>query len=143
MRNLDLSRLLGGKHFLQSILLHSHGAGIQLRSLINTGAQGYLFLNSSFAYTLARKLKVAVTPLPHRIMVKGFSDQIQTPASYCVRLHITINERTIQNYPFVIMDLGQQDCIIGIQWLRRFKVQLDTQRNRLLWPPEYPPNYNP
>ncbi|KAF5844140.1 hypothetical protein GGP41_001042 [Bipolaris sorokiniana] len=32
-------------------------------------------------------------------------------------------------------DLGSQDCIIGIKWLRRFQLQLDTVRNRILLTP--------
>jgi hypothetical protein len=39
------------------------------------------------------------------------------------------------------MDLGSQDCIIGIKWLNRFRVQLDPSRNRIVWPAKYPINY--
>lgn len=38
-----------------------------------------------------------------------------------------------------MVDLGAQDIIIGIKWLRRFKVKLDPAQNCLLWPTEYPP----
>ncbi|USP72775.1 uncharacterized protein yc1106_06638 [Curvularia clavata] len=41
------------------------------------------------------------------------------------------------------MDLGTQDCIIGIKWLRRFQLRLDTSRNRIVWPAKYPPTYDP
>ena len=41
------------------------------------------------------------------------------------------------------MDLGTQDCIIGIKWLRRFQLSLDTVRNRIVWPAKYPPTYDP
>ena len=41
------------------------------------------------------------------------------------------------------MDLGSQDCIIGIKWLRRFQLQLDTVRNRIVWPAKYPATYDP
>jgi hypothetical protein len=40
------------------------------------------------------------------------------------------------------MDLGSQDCIIGVKWLRQFRLHLDTYRNRLLWPKGYPATYN-
>jgi hypothetical protein len=40
------------------------------------------------------------------------------------------------------MDLGSQDCIIGVKWLRQFRLQLDPYRNRLLWPTEYPSTYD-
>ncbi|USP82886.1 uncharacterized protein yc1106_10160 [Curvularia clavata] len=41
------------------------------------------------------------------------------------------------------MDLGTQDCIIGIKWLRRFQLRLDTSRNRIVWPAKYPLIYDP
>ena len=58
-------------------------------------------------------------------------------------MHLSIDGRKIYNCPFVIMDLGSQDCIIGIKWLRRFQLQLDTVRNRIVWPAKYPATYDP
>ena len=40
------------------------------------------------------------------------------------------------------MDLGSQDCIIGVKWLRQFRLHLDTYRNRLIWPTGYPATYD-
>ena len=54
-----------------------------------------------------------------------------------------IDGRKVRNCPFIIVDLGSQDCIIGIKWLRRFKLGLDTERSRLVWPAKYPRSYDP
>jgi predicted aspartyl protease len=113
-----------------------------VNSLVDTGAQGFLFLNSTIARSLSESLQVPIQRLPFKILVKGFQDQIQTPVDRCIRLHMRIDGRTIRNCPFVIMDLGSQDCIIGVKWLRQFRLHLDTYRNRLLWPTEYPATYD-
>lgn len=99
-------------------------------------------MNSSIARSLSESLQVPIRRLPFKILVKGFQDQIQTPVDSYIRLHMRIDGRTIRNCPFVIMDLGSQDCIIGVKWLRQFRLQLDTYRNRLLWPKEYPATYD-
>jgi hypothetical protein len=54
-----------------------------------------------------------------------------------------IDGRKILNCPFVIVDLGSQDCIIGIKWLKRFKLKLDTDRSRLIWSDKHPATYDP
>jgi hypothetical protein len=54
-----------------------------------------------------------------------------------------INSRKLFNCPFVIVDLGLQDCIIGIKWLKRFKLKLDTDRSWLIWSDKHPATYDP
>ena len=46
---LDLSKLLGGNHFLVSSTLSINRCGIDLRPLIDTRAAGFLFINRSIA----------------------------------------------------------------------------------------------
>jgi predicted aspartyl protease len=134
--------LFGGKHFQVSTVLCSRGYGVKVNSLVDTGAQGFLFLSSTIAQSVSESLQVPIQRLPFKILVKGFQDQIQTPVHRCIRLHMRIDGRTIRNCPFVIMDLGSQDCIIGVKWLRQFRLQLDSYRNRLLWPTEYLSTYD-
>ena len=38
-----------------------------------------------------------------------------------------------------ILDLGTQDCIIGLKWIARFRVLLDPLHHRFIWPSCYPP----
>ena len=143
LSSVDLSNLLGGAHFRNSLVLCSKGYGVKLHSLIDTGAQGFLFLNSRVASSLSKSLHVPIQKLPYRIMVKGFSDRIRTPVDRYIRLHMKIDGRVFRNCPFVVMDLGSQDCIIGLKWLKRFKLHLNTELNRIVWPSKYPRNYEP
>jgi transposase InsO family protein/predicted aspartyl protease len=116
-----------------------NGFGIVLHSLADTGANGYLFLNRPLASRLSKAIGTPIQPLPHPTPVRGFADGIQARATHYIRLHLTIDGRRIYNCPFVILDLGSQDMIIGIKWMKRFKLEIDTARNRFRWPPEYPP----
>jgi predicted aspartyl protease len=138
-----LSRLFGGPHFLVSTTLCSQGLGVRLHSLVDTGAQGFLFLNSNIAHSISQALRTPLRKLPFRVQVKGFQDQITSPVTQYLRLHMIIDGRKVRNCPFIVVDLGSQDCIIGIKWLKRFKLKLDTERSRLIWPEKYPRSYDP
>ncbi len=137
---MDLNKLLGGPQFLISSTLSMNGCGTVTKSLIDTGANGFLFINCNFAIRISKALGAPIRYLPYSVPVRGFKKDIKTTASQFIRLHLTIDQRRFYNVPFVILDLGVQDVIVGIKWMRRFHVKLDTQRNKLIWPSEYPPN---
>jgi hypothetical protein len=44
----NLSQLLGGEAFILPYIVSNNGLGIKTSSLINTGANGYTFINSKF-----------------------------------------------------------------------------------------------
>ncbi|PVH90778.1 hypothetical protein DM02DRAFT_607107, partial [Periconia macrospinosa] len=139
MSGVDLSNLMGGPHFRHPSVLSFNGIGFKLNSLLDTGAQGFLFINSSIAHSLSRKFRTSIQKLPRPVTVRGFQDSITDSARRYIRLHLRIDKRTILNCPFVILDLGTQDVIIGLKWMKRFQVRLDTENNRILWPSKYPP----
>lgn len=140
---MNLSHLFRGPHFTISTYLCRNGLGVRLITLVDTGAQGYLFLNSRIAHSICSSLRTPIRKLPFKFTVRGYQDQITSPVTEYVRLHLTIDGRKLLNVPFLILDLGSQDCIIGNQLLRRFKILLDTERSRLIWPAKYPATYDP
>jgi predicted aspartyl protease len=115
MSNLNLSHLFRGPHFLISSLLHNQGIGVQLNSLVDTGAQGFLFLNTQIASSVSTALRQPIRKLPYKVQVRGFKDQITSHVTHYIRLHLNIDGRKILNCPFIILNLGSQDCIISIQ----------------------------
>jgi transposase InsO family protein/predicted aspartyl protease len=140
LSGLDLTTLLGGKHFLVSCTLSINGLGIQLRPLADTGANGYLFLNRTLALRLSKALGIRIENLPYSTPIRGYQGGIQSHVTQFIRLHLTIDGRRVYNCPFVILDLGNQDAIIGIKWMKRFRLGIDTVQQRFIWPPEYPPS---
>ena len=106
-----------------------NGCGIDLHSLADTGANGFLFINRPLAIRLARMLGTPMQPLPYAVLVGGYDGKSKTYVKHFIRLHLTIDGRRIHNCPFIVLDLGNQDVIIGLKWIRRFKVLLDLVRN--------------
>ena len=57
----DLSQLLGGKAFILPYTVSNNGLGIKTSSLINTGTNGYTFINSKFIRIIKRFLDIKPT----------------------------------------------------------------------------------
>ena len=117
-----------------------NGCGVEVSSLADTGANGYLFLNQSLAEFLVKAVGAKIGRLPFKVPIRGYNGSVRSFAKQFIRLHLTIDGRLIKNCPLIVMDLGDQDLIIGIKWLRRFKIQLDPCYSRFRWPSDYPPN---
>ena len=115
-----------------------NGVGIALQALADTGAHGYLFLSRTLADQLVRSLGISYQALPHPLQVTGYDNERATRITQYLRLHLTVDGRRVYNAPFIVLDLGKHDCIIGVKFMRRFRLLLDPSRNRFKWPTEYP-----
>jgi predicted aspartyl protease len=115
-----------------------NGIGIALQALADTGANGYLFLSRSLANQLVKSLGLSYYTLPHPLQVTGYDGKSSTRITQYLRLYLTIDGRRVYNAPFIVLDLGKHDCIIGVKLIRRFRLLLDPSRNQFKWPVQYP-----
>lgn len=67
---------------------------------------------------------------------KGFNGRPGSPITHIIVLHLVINGRRFLNQPFLILDLGQHDIIVGRRWLAEKDVWMDVRNRRLVWPNE-------
>jgi transposase InsO family protein/predicted aspartyl protease len=111
-----------------------NGIGVSLQSLADTGAHGYLFLSRNLADQLVKSLNISYNLLPHPIDVAGYDGKLKSRTNQYLRLHLTIDGRRIFNAPFIVLDLGKHDCIIGVKFMRHFKLLLEPARSRFRWP---------
>ena len=132
MEELDLSRLIGGSGFIVPIRLANKGFSKATSSLSDTGAKGYLFINTSRAVELAKLFDVAPIRLGTAVRTKGFDGQSGAPITHVIFLDLHIDGRQFSNQPFLIVNLGQHDAIIGEKWLAEKDVWLDVRHRRLV-----------
>ncbi|KAK4117979.1 hypothetical protein N657DRAFT_549854, partial [Parathielavia appendiculata] len=109
-------------------------------ALADTGADGYLFVSTSFAKQLRKRLQVKrfkdFRPRP----IGGFDNHGATQwISSSVRGHLTVQGRTVYDESFLVID-SSHDVIIGRTWFERHDVLIDCKRRRLLFPPEWGPD---
>jgi len=69
---IDLSQLMGGRHFTIPCTISRNGYGIDLHALADTGANGFAFIDTACAIDTAKFLNLEATPLKEPIAVKGF-----------------------------------------------------------------------
>jgi transposase InsO family protein len=131
---------MGGKHLTIACKISKNGYGVTSHALIDSGANGFVFIDTLCAMDIAEYLGLKAQPLPRTITVKGYDGQSCNSASHYLRLHLTIDGRRQYNVPFVILDLGSHDIILGRKWLAQFDIGVDCRRNCLLWPRELGPS---
>ena len=133
---------MGGKHLTITCKLSLNGHSVTLRALIDCGANGYLFLNTLCAYDLAPFLGTKFQRLPRDYYVKGYDEKSQTSVSHFTRAHLTVDGRRQYNAPFLVLNLGSHDMILGRKWLAQFDIGIDCRRRRLIWPKGYGPSHS-
>ena len=125
---------MGSKHFTIPCTLAYNGYGISTTSLVDTGANGFSFIDTKFAIDAARYLGITAKPLDREIPIKGYDGKHNSYASYYLPMHLTVDGRRQESVPFIILDLGQHDIILGLKWLSHFDIWIDVRNQVLIWP---------
>jgi transposase InsO family protein len=122
-----------------SCTLSKNGIAHQLPGLIDSGANGYAFVDGTLLKSVSRFFKPFISPLPSPIPVKGYNGQNGAPITHYAVLNLTIDRRIQSFTPFLITSLGNHGLILGRSWLAEHKILLDSARRKLIWPVDYPP----
>ena len=143
MAKLDLSLLLGGKHFTFPCTVSLNGFAVSTYSLIDTGANGFVFIDERFAQLLSSRLgwKIEKLPFPS-LPVKGYDGKQGTRITSFLRIHLTLDGRKIYNVPFLVLPLGSHDIIIGKSFMEYFEISPNVAKKTLHWPPKHPKTTN-
>jgi hypothetical protein len=132
--HIDLSQLIGGKHFTIPCTVSRNGHGIRTSALADSGANGFVFIDTQFARDLTNFLGVIPTPLTTPCPTKGYDGRPGKPVTQILTLHLTVDGRRQTDIPMLVLDLGGHDLIIGRKWFKHFDLWLDVRNQRLLWP---------
>ena len=125
---------MGGKHFTIRCTISRNGYGINTSALADTGANGFAFMNTSFAVETAKVLNVKATRLPQPISVKAFDGKQGNTITHVLILNLTIDGRRQVDIPFCILNTGNHDIILGLKWVNYFDVWLNPRQKKLVWP---------
>jgi hypothetical protein len=139
LQEIDLSSLMGGPSLTFACTLYKDGIAIQVKALGDTGACGYIFLDSRFASDLCRVFGRKLQRLPHPVCPKGYDGKKGSPISHYLSFNLEIDGRRIYNVPMLITELGSHDMIIGRNFFDYFHILIDVHHRQLRWPQEIPP----
>ena len=125
---------MGGRHFTVPCTISRNGYGIKTSALTDTGANGFAFMNVSFATKVAKFLNVKVTRLPQPIAVRAFNGEQNSTITHALILNLIVDGRRQVDIPFCILNTGNHDIILGLKWMNYFNVWLNPRQRRLVWP---------
>jgi hypothetical protein len=125
---------MGGRHFTIPCTLSRNGYGVRSSALVDTGANGFAFIDTSFATQLSKFLNIRPVRIPTPLSIQGYDGKRATTVSYALILHLTIDRRRQTSLPFYILDIGTHDIILGLKWMEYFNIWLNPPQKRLIWP---------
>jgi predicted aspartyl protease len=127
---------MGGRHFTVLCTLSKNRYRITLSALIDSGANGFVFIDTAYANNISTFLNLKPEPLIQPIIPKGFNGQPSKAVTHMLTLHLSLNGQRQEDIPFMILDLGNHDVILGLKWMSYFNVWLKPRDKRLMWPDE-------
>ena len=136
MVEIDLSKLLGRLGFHIDSQLAYNGLSFTVNTLADTGANGYLFIDTKKAIELARFYNIPTEPLRQPAKTRGFNGSDGPQITHAIKLHLIVGGQRFLNQTFLILNLGQHEVIIGRRWFAEHDVWLDVRNRRLIWPYE-------
>jgi predicted aspartyl protease len=132
----DLSKLVGGESFTLPCTISKNGIGIKTRTLIDTGANGFIFIDTSLASLAARHLDVDFKELEKPYTVKGFDGKRAKIITHYLELNLHIDRTKQQKLPMLVVKLGGHDMILGRAWAEKYNTLVDCCNRQLIWPDE-------
>ena len=106
--------------------------------MVDTGANGYTFINQKTVRIAWKLLNLTRTELPKPIPVTGFDDNQKHQLTHVTKAHLCINRRNESEVPFLELDIGAHNIILGWKWLAVNDILVNYRRRRLIWPKDRP-----
>ena len=123
--------MLKGDSFTFPCTISSNRLGIKTRTLINTRANGYAFINTEFATLATRFLNTKTQQLLILCNIRGFNSKIAQLITDYIKLILLINRRQIKVLILVIRLRGQ-DMILGRKWAAKTRVLINYKNRQLI-----------
>jgi len=135
-----LAKYLGGKSFLTPCTLSFNGKSFTTRdALVDTGADGYLFVNMRFGRKMRKYLGCEKFTDFDPGLIRGYRGPATELIDVVLRAHVTIENRTVRNEWLIVVD-SSHDIIIGRKWFEAHDVLPDCKRRKLWFPQEWHPD---
>jgi hypothetical protein len=120
-------------HFRIPIKLQGRFKSTNNAAMIDSGATG-LFLHQDFV----KRHRIFTRALIHPITLYNIDGSVNTAGriTHSAKLLTTVDKNQPQMLEYLITNLGSEDIILGLPWLRRVNPNIDWQAGRLVVPPK-------
>ncbi len=106
--------LFASKSLTTECVLSSNGISYSLKSLIDTEAAGYSFIDELIAQDVCDHLQIESLPLIKLKPIRGFDDHYAKKLiTHAIYLNLTVQDHMERFAPMLITRLGQHQMILG------------------------------
>ena len=91
-------------------------------------------MNTACAIDITKFFNLKTQPLIRPITARGFDGRQGKPVTHFLTLHLSLDGQRQEDIPFLILDLGNHDVILGLKWMSYFNIWLNPRDKRLMWP---------
>ena len=114
---------MGGVAFTISCDLSLNGKTVsQVYALPDTGANGFAFIDTRCAKAIAMFLKLPLQRLESPIRIRGYDGHANQSVSHYLICNLVVDQRRLLQVPFLVLDLGNHDLILGSDWFSHYDV---------------------
>ena len=106
---------MGGRYFTIPYTLSRNGYDVRSSALVDTGANGFAFINRSFATELSKFLSIQPVRIPNPLSIQRFDGKQATTVSQALILHLTIDSKRQTDLLFYVLDIGTYDVILSLK----------------------------
>lgn len=110
---LNMSKLLGSNHFIVLSHVSRNGLSVELKALVDSGANGSVFINTSCARDVAKYFQTSVVPLNSNCCIWGYNGQTEEQITYAIILHLAVNRHQQADVPMLIANLRHHNMILS------------------------------
>ncbi len=116
-------------------VLSSDGISYSLKSLVDTGAAGYSFIDELIAQNVCDHLQIEPLPLTKPKPIREFDGHYaKKPITHAIYSNLTVQGHMKRSAPMLITRLGQHQMILGKTWMNKTGVTIDMRDDRLQFP---------
>jgi hypothetical protein len=106
---------MGGRHFIVLYTLLKNRYGITLFALVDSRANGFIFIDTVYINNISTFLNLKPKPLIRPIIPKGFDRQLGKVVTYMLTLYLLLNGQRQEDILFIILDLGHYNVILSLK----------------------------
>ena len=108
-----MNSLVGGKQLAFNCLVYANGKSISLSVMVDTGANGYAFMNKRTSSFTRKMLDCSRTKLVEPIPVTRFNKNYKHHLIYITTANLYLNRRMELEVPFLELDISVYDIILS------------------------------
>ncbi len=113
-------------------VLSSNEISYSLKSLIDTGAAGYSFIDELTAQNVCDHLQIESLPLTKPKPIRGFDGHYAKKfITHAIYSNLTVQDHMERSVSMLITRLGQHQMILGKTWMNKTGVTIDMRDDRL------------